>query len=49
MVKTLPSSAEDVGLIPGQGAKTPHASQKKKNQNVKQKHYCNKFNNNGPH
>ena len=51
VVKTLPSNAEDEGSIPGQGAKTPHASQKK-NQNIKQKQYCNKFNKyfkNGPH
>ena len=25
MVETLPSKAENVGLIPGQGIKTPHA------------------------
>ena len=30
-------------LIPGQGAKIPHASGPK-NQNIKQKQYCNKFN-----
>ena len=51
MVKTLPSNAEGVGLIPGQGAKIPHASQPK-NQNIKQKQYCNNFNKdfkNGPH
>ena len=37
-------------LIPGQGAKIPHAS-RPKNQNIKQKQYCNKFNKdfkNGP-
>ena len=43
MVKTLPSSAGDAGLIPGRGAKIPHASAPKK-QNIKQKQYCNKFN-----
>ena len=43
VVKTLPSNAVDVGLIPGQEAKIPHASLPK-NQNMKQKHYCNKFN-----
>ena len=43
MVKTSPSNAGDVGLIPGQGAKIPHASWPK-NQNIKQKQYCNKFN-----
>ena len=51
MVKTSPSNAGGVGLIPGQGAKIPHASGPK-NQNIKQKQYCNKFNkdfNNGPH
>ena len=51
MVKTLPSNAGGVGLIPGQGAKIPHASGPK-NQNIKQKQYCNKFNKdlkNGPH
>ena len=26
MVKSLPSNAEDVGLIPGQGTKIPHAA-----------------------
>ena len=47
MVKTLPSNAEDVSLIPGGGAKIPHVLGPK-NQNVK----CNKFNKdfkNGPH
>ena len=51
MVKTLPSNAGGVGSIPGWGAKIPHASQPK-NQNIKQKQYCNKFNKdfkNGPH
>ena len=50
MVKTLPSNAGGVGLIPGRGAKIPHAWPK--NQNIKQKQYCNKFNKdfkNGPH
>ena len=42
VVKTSPSSAVDMGSIPGQGAKIPHASQPK-NQNVEQKQYCNKF------
>ena len=39
------------GSIPGQGAKIPHASGPK-NQNIKQKQYCNKFYKdfkNGPH
>ena len=51
MVKPLPSSAGDVGSIPSQGVKNPCAS-RSKNQNVKQKQYCNKFNEsfkNGPH
>ena len=52
MVKTLPSNAGCAGLIPGQGAKIPHASQPK-NQNIKKKkQYCNKFYKdfkNGPH
>ena len=51
MVKTLPPNAGGAGLIPGQGAKIPHALQPK-NQNRKQKQYCNKFNKdfkNGPH
>ena len=51
MVKTSPFSAEGAGLVPGQGAKIPGASQPK-NQNIKQKQYCNKFNKdfkNGPY
>ena len=51
VVKTLPSNAGGVGLIPGQGDKIPHGLQPK-NQNIKQKQYCNKFNKdfeNGPH
>ena len=43
MVKTSPSNVGDMGLIPGWGAKIPHALQPK-NQNIKQKQYCNKFN-----
>ena len=43
MVKTSPSSARSKGSITGQGAKIPHTSQLK-NQNIKQKQYCNKFN-----
>ena len=42
-VKTLPSNAGGAGLIPGRGAKSPYASWPK-NQNIKQKQYCNKFN-----
>ena len=51
MVKTLSSNAGGAGLIPGREAKIPHASQPK-NQNIKQKQNCNKFNSdlkNGPH
>ena len=49
-VKTLPSNAEGVGLIPGQGVKIPNAWWPK-NQNIKQKQHCDKFNKdlkNGP-
>ena len=42
-VKTMSSKAEGVGLIPGCGARTPCASQPKK-QNIKQKQYCSQFN-----
>ena len=51
VVETSPSDVGGVGSIPGQGAKIPHASWPK-NQNIKQKQYCNKFNKdfkNGPH
>ena len=51
VVKTSPSNAGGVGSIPVRGAKILHASQPK-NQNIKQKQYCNKFNKdfkNGPH
>ena len=43
MVKTSPSSAGGAGSTPGGGAEIPHASWSK-NQNIKQKQYCNKFN-----
>ena len=47
MVKTSSSNAGDVGLIPGYGVKIPHAlgpkKKKKKNQSIKQKQYCKKF------
>ena len=43
VVKTLPSNAEGAGSVSGQGDKILHASQPK-NQNIKQKQYCNKFN-----
>ena len=42
VVKTLPSNAGGAGSIPGQGAKIPHALWPK-NQNIKQKQFCNKF------
>ena len=51
MVETSPSNAGGAGSIPGWRAKIPHAS-RPKNQNIKQKQYCNKFNKNfknGPH
>ena len=38
MVKTLPSSARTVSLIPGQEIKIPYAL-RTKNQNIKQKQY----------
>ena len=50
MVKTSPSNVGGAGLIPGWGAKIPHALSPK-NQDIKQKQYCNKFNKdikNGP-
>ena len=43
MVKTSPSNAGGAGLIPGRVAKIPHAPGPK-NQNIKRKQYCNKFN-----
>ena len=51
VVKTQPSNAKGVGSIPGRAAKIPHAL-KPRNQNRKQKQYCNKFNEdlkNSPH
>ena len=51
MVKISPSNARGTGSIPGWGAKIPYTLWPK-NQNMKQKQYCNKFNNdfkNGPH
>ena len=51
VVKISPSNTESAGLIPGQGAKIPHAS-RPKHQNIKQKQYYNKFNKgilNSPH
>ena len=43
VVKILPSNTWAAGSIPGQGARIPHALQPK-NQDIKQKQYCNKFN-----
>ena len=37
-----------MGPIPGQGAETPHALSPK-DQNIKQKQYCNRLNKNGLH
>ena len=51
MVENPPANAGDTGSSPGLGAKIPHASGPK-NQNIKLKQYCNKFNKdfkNGPH
>jgi len=42
-VVKLPSNAGDEGSIPGQGAKIPHVPWLK-NQKIKEKQYCNKFN-----
>ena len=46
VIKTSPSNAGDVGLIPGRGAEISHAlwSKTNKQTNIKQKPYCNKFN-----
>ena len=43
VARSLPSSAESVGLIPGKGAKIPHASPPT-HPSIKQKQYCNKLN-----
>ena len=51
MVKTSPSNAGGAGSTPGWGTKIPYAS-RSKNQNIKQKQYCNKLNKDfksGPH
>ena len=39
----MPPNEGGTGLIPGQEAEIPHALWPK-NQNIKQKQYCNKFN-----
>ena len=41
VVKILPPNAGGAGLIPGRGARIPHASWMK-NQSMKQKQHCNK-------
>ena len=43
MGKTLPSNSGVEGSIPGQGARTPNASQPKK-QNIKKNNIVTKFN-----
>ena len=43
VVESSPSNAGGVSSIPGQEAKIPHASGPK-NQNIKRKQHCNKFN-----
>ena len=43
IIETLPSSEGGAGSIPGWGAKIPHPLWPK-NQNIKQKQYYNKFN-----
>ena len=50
VAKTSPSNAGGTGLIPGWGARIPHASWPK-NQNMRQKQCCSRFNKdfeNGP-
>ena len=51
VAESSPPNAGGVSLIPGQEAKIPHASGHKNN-NIKQKQYCNKYNKeflNGPY
>ena len=43
VIKASPSNVGGAGLIPGQGVKIPHVPQPKKQQNIKQKQYWNKF------
>ena len=47
VVKILPSNTEGMGLIPGQGAKTPHALWPKNKS--RKSHKFNKDFKNGPH
>ena len=42
MVKTSPSNVGSAGLIPGRGARIPHALWPR-DQDMEQKQYCNKF------
>ena len=42
-MRTSSSNAGGAGLVPGLGAKIPHASQPK-DKNIKQNQYCNKSN-----
>ena len=51
VAKISPSNAGSTGLIPGWGPEIPYALRPKK-QNIKQKQYCNRFNQdfkNDPH
>ena len=51
VVKTSPSNVGGAGSIPGWGVRS-HMPRGLKNQNIKRKQYCNKFNKdfkNGPH
>ena len=43
VVGTSPSNVGGAGSSPGWGARIPHTS-RPKDQNIKQKQYCNKFN-----
>ena len=43
VIKMSPDNAGGAGSTPGQGTETPHRSWLK-NQNIKQKQYCNNFN-----
>ena len=52
VVKTSPSNAGGASSIFWSGTKIPHALGPKKQKNINQKQYCNKFNKdfkNGPH
>ena len=52
VVKNLPSNAGGAGLNPGQGGNNIPNGSRPKNQNIKQKQSCNKFNKdfkNDPH